>query len=185
MPKFNRAGRTFVALAAAALLSLVSAGCKGSSTTPSSTLSNIVVTNVCGASVIIYSDGVEKTTLETGTLATLSSVPAGSRLLEAKKADDGFLVYSQTLTIAPSTVNYVTIRGGASIHVTNQYGEILRIYGDESLVGDIGDQITLTIGRVPFGSHTYQAKKLSDATVVAEFTITVTDFSELTWTITP
>jgi len=179
------AGRALAALAAAALLSLTAAGCKHSSSTTASTLSSIIITNVCGADVKLYSDGVEKTTLVSGDVATLSSVPPGQRLLEAKKADDGFAVYSQMLTILPSTANYVTIRGGASVHVTNLYGQILRIYDGTSLVGDIGDQITLTMSKVAFGSHTYQAQKLSDGTVVAEFTIEVTDFSQFTWTITP
>jgi hypothetical protein len=185
MPKLNGAVPTFLALAAGAFLSLASAGCKSSSTAPANPLSSIVVTNVCGASVILYADGVEKTTLETGSLATLSSVTPGSRLLEAKKADDGFLVYSETLTIPASTTNYVTIRGGASIRVTNQSGQILRISLDDAVVGDIGDQITLTISKVPFGSHTYQAKTLVGGTLVSEFTVDVTDFSEFTWTITP
>jgi len=185
MRRLVKAAGAFAVLAAAAVLSLASAGCKSSSSTTPSTLATIVVTNVCGATVIIYTDGVEKTTLDTATLATLSSVPPGNRLLESKNSDDWFVVYSQTLAITPSTVNYVTIRGGASVHVTNLSGQILRIYEGGSLIGDIGDQITLTISRVAFGSHTYQAQKPSDATVVSEFTIDVTDFSQFTWTITP
>ncbi len=185
MPTPLTAGRALAALAAAALLSLASAGCKNSSSTSGNTLSTIIITNACGADIKIYTDGVEKNTLTAGSSATLSSVPAGQRLLEAKKADNGFVVYSQTLTILPSTANYVTIRGGASVRVTNQSGQILRIYDDTTLVGDIGDQLTQTIRGVGFGSHPYRAEKLSDGTVVAEFTIEVTDFSEYTWTITP
>lgn len=184
MSMFNRGGRIVMALAAA-VLALASAGCKNSSTSPTTTLASIVVSNLCGAAITIYTDGVQKTTMETGTAATLSGVPPGARLLEAKKSDDGFVVYSQTLTIAPSTINYVSIQGGASVRVTNQYGEILRIFGDQVLVGNIGDQITLTMSKIAFGSHTYQAKKLGDETVVAEFAVTVTDFSQSTWTITP
>lgn len=163
---------------------LASAGCK-SATSPESTLSSIVVYNYCGATVTPYLDGTAQAEIGNGGSATIGSVTAGSRLIEVKKTDDGLLILTKTLDIAASSTAYVTVEGGASVRVTNQYGEILSIYGDNFYVGDIGDQITQRILKVTFGTHVYQAKKKSDATVVAELTIDVTDLSEHVWTITP
>jgi hypothetical protein len=186
MPRQNKRGKALFAAVAAAsvILELVSAGCKDS-TGPESTLSSILVTNVCGAAVITYLDGTQKATIENTAQASIDNVAAGSRLLEAKKADDGLLVLTTTITIQASTTTYVTVGGPASVVVTNQYGEVLSIYEDDKYVGDIGDQITQTILHIPFGTHVFQAKKRSDGTVAAELTIIVNDLSDHTWIITP
>jgi hypothetical protein len=186
MPRLKKLGRTFAVLMAAGscFLMLASPGCK-SSTSPESTVASIVITNNCGASVSVWLDGAEKLIVENLAQDTIGSVAPGSRLLEVKKADDLLLILSQTLDVKASTTTYVTITGGASVRVTNQYGEILSIYDNDMYVGDIGDQITQTIRKVTFGTHVYQAKKKSDGTVAAEITIDVTDLTEYTWTITP
>jgi hypothetical protein len=186
MSRLNRRGRPCVSLIAvvSGMLLMAVAGCK-STTSPESTLSSIVVSNYCGAAVTAYMDGAEKATIENSAEFTINNVAAGSRLIEAKKADSGLLVLTTTLDVKASTTIYVSVTGGASVRVTNQYGEILSIYGDDAYVGDIGNQITQTILKVTFGTHVFQAKKKSDGTVVSELSIDVADLSEYTWTITP
>lgn len=165
------------------ILILSLAGCKGS-TTPSSTTSTIVVNNNCGATIMVYVDGTLKATIDDEAYATIDNVAEGSRLVEAKKADTGLLLTSSTLTIKVSTTTSMTVEGIAILHVTNQYGEILSIFQDTAYVGDIGDQITQNLSKVKFGTHTYEAKKKTDATVVATITFDVTDILEYSWTIT-
>jgi hypothetical protein len=186
MPRLIKRGCTSAALAVAAwgLLLLSSAGCKHS-TTPESTLSDIVVTNSCGASINVYLDGTQKATIDIGAQATVSNVAAGSHLVEAKKGDNGAVVLSTTVQIEASTTTYVTVEGAATVRVTNQYGEILGIYDGDSYVGDIGNQITQDILKVTFGSHDYKAEKKTDGTVVSEVTIDVADVTIYTWIITP
>jgi hypothetical protein len=186
MPGLKKPGRAFTALVAAGscFFMLASPGCK-STTSPEDTLSSIVVYNYCGATVTPYLDGIAQPDIGHTGNATIGNVAAGSRLIEIKKTDDGLLILTKTLDIAASSTVSLTVEGVVLVHVTNQYGEILSIYDGDSYVGDIGDQISQTIRKVTFGTHVYQAKKKSDATVVAELTIEVTDLSEHVWTITP
>ena len=187
LANLNRTGRAFVA--AALVLASASVGCKNSSSTSTSTESSILITNFCGTTVVVYCDGTQRSTIDTGSQATISSVAAGSRHLVVQTSDTGFVVLDETLTVVASATISVTVRGGASVRVTNLYGEILSIYEDTTLgttlIGDIGNQVTLTMSQIGFGSHTYQAQKKSDGTVVAQFSIDVSDFSQFTWTITP
>jgi hypothetical protein len=184
MPRLKKRGRSWAALMAAlsGLLLLTFIGCK--SPTSSDTTSSIVVNNSCGAKIDVYLDGTLKTTIENGSNATISSITAGSHQLEAKKSDTGVLIISLTLTIKASTSTTVTIRGPASLRITNLYGEILSIYMGDELVGDIGDQITQILPKVAFGAHVLSGKKKTDGTVAATVTIDVTDAIEYTWTIT-
>ncbi|MGA2361545.1 MAG: hypothetical protein ABSG73_03705 [Candidatus Aminicenantales bacterium] len=183
MARLKKPGRSGAALMAAlaGLLWLSSVSCKSS--TSSSTTGTITVTNSCGATIIVYLDGTSRATIETGSSDTIESVTIGSHLLEAKKSDTGVLINSRTLTVTTSGVS-VTIGGAASLRVTNQYGEILRIYLDASYLGDIGDQITQTIPYITFASHVFTAETKTSTTVVATITIDVTDVTQYTWTIT-
>jgi hypothetical protein len=185
MRRLSKQGRTAAAVLAAlsGILFLSFVGCKGS-TSPTSTTSNINVTNSCGATIMVYLDGALKATIENAANATIDNVAEGSRLVEAKKADTGVLISSKTIEIAKGTAYYVTIEGIVNVIVTNQYGEILGIYADSYYVGDIGDQITQNIPKVAFGSHVFEAKTKTDGTVVATTTIDVTDVIDYSWTIT-
>lgn len=186
MAKLNGTRRAFAALAAAAaVLALASAGCQNNTTAPTSPYGTFVLINACGAQVKAYVDGTEKATIETEAQVTVTNVLPGSRQLEIKKASDGLSIFNETLTIAANTVNYVSVRGIGTVQVTNLYGEVLSIYDGDAYIGDIGDQLTQTITRIDFGTHTYKAMKRSDGTKVAEVAIDIEDFTAHVWTITP
>jgi hypothetical protein len=168
--------------ALAGLLWLSAVSCK--STTSSDTAATITITNSCGATIVVYLDGTSRATIANGSSDTIESVTVGSHLLEVKTSGTGLLLRSETLTITASSSTSVTVLGAASLRVTNQYGEILRIYVDAAYLGDIGDQLTQTIPHLTFGSHVFTAYPKTEATEVATITINVTDVTEYTWTIT-
>jgi hypothetical protein len=173
-----------VPVALATIMSLPAAGCKGS-TTPESTVSQITVTNSCGAKIDIFLDGASQASIDDGSSYTIGSVTPGTRLLEVKKSDNGIVLLSTTITVAANLTYSVTVTGVARLTVTNHYGEILSIYVDAAYLGDIGDQLTQTIQKVRFGVHNLEAYKKSDGTIAATTSIEVTDAIEYTWVITP
>ncbi|MGD1008828.1 MAG: hypothetical protein ABR951_01615 [Candidatus Aminicenantales bacterium] len=183
MPRLKKPGRSGAALMAAmlGLFWLSSVSCKSPT---SSTTATITVINSCGATIILYLDGTQKATVESGSSDTLESITVGSHLIEAKKSDTGVLVSSKTVTVTAGAAVSVTIPGPASLRVTNQYGELLSIYLDGTYLGDIGDQITQTVLSITFGTHVFTAETKTSTTVVATVTINVTDVTTYTWTIT-
>ncbi|MGA2533422.1 MAG: hypothetical protein ABSG19_10345 [Candidatus Aminicenantales bacterium] len=184
MPRLKKPGRSGAALTAAVsgLLLLAMVGCK--SPTSTDTVSSLTITNSSGAKIDVYLDGTAKLSIDADASGTIQNIVAGSHLLEAKKSDSGALFFSVTMTITASTSNTVTIGGGASLRITNLYGEILSIFLDDSWMGDIGDQISATLLQITFGTHVFTAKTKTDGTVAATITINVTDAIEYTWTIT-
>jgi hypothetical protein len=171
-------------LALAVLLSLSTAGCKGS-TTPESTVGQITVTNSCGATIDVFLDGTKKATIDDGSYYTADSVTPGTHELVAQKSDNGSALLSTSFTVAANTTYSLTVEGVARLTFTNHYGEILSIYVDGVYLGDIGDQLTQTVRRVRFGAHDLEAYKKSDSTVAATTSIDVEEAIEYTWVITP
>jgi hypothetical protein len=77
----------------------------------------------------------------------------------------------------------LTIISEASLHVANEYGESLNIYGDGNLLSEIGSPATLIIENVLYGEHLFEAKKVSDGTTAASITIDFTENKAYFWTI--
>jgi hypothetical protein len=171
-------------LALALLLSLSTAGCKGS-TAPEGAVGQITVTNSCGATIDIFLDGARKATIDDGSYYTADSVTPGTHQLEVQKSDNGAVLISTALTVAANAIYSLTVEGVARLTITNHYGEILSIYVDDVYLGDIGDQLTQTVRKVRFGAHDLEAHRKSDDTVVATTSIDVEEAIEYTWVITP
>jgi len=167
-----------------AILSLTSANCKSNSDPDDGLAANIHVTNTCGKTVDVFMDGAKQFSVETGLSSTISTVPAGSHLVEAKVTETETVVRSETLDIVLGYDYAFAVYGPSTIAVTNSYGEILKISMDETYVGDIGVALTQTIRRVKFGEHKMKAAKRSDGTDVASLTIDVSEVKDYVWIIT-
>lgn len=176
-------GRRTAAGALSGILVLFLIGCKSASG-PTSTVTSVLIANQCGATVDIYMDGTSKFTLADGANNLIENVSQGSHLFEAKKSDNGNLVYSSTLNILTGSSYSIAVSGAASVLITNRYGEILKIYVNDAYLGDIGDQASQTAARVRFGSYKYSASRKSDGTAVATTNIDVTEVKEYGWIIT-
>jgi hypothetical protein len=185
MSRPKKPGRKIAAVAGALsgilLLSLM--GCKSASS-PTSVASSVLIANQCGATVDIFMDGTSKFTIADGASNSVENVSQGSYLFEAKKSDNGNLVYSTTLDVQAGASYSLSVSGAATVLITNRYGEILKIYANDVYLGDIGDQVSQTVSRVRFGSYKYSASRKSDGTVVATTSIDVTEVKEYGWVIT-
>jgi hypothetical protein len=164
-------------------LSVVPA-CKDS-TTPGLTIGSILIYNYCGATVDIYLDGLFRTQILSNSYDSIDDVSPGSRGIEAFLEGTQTLVSEKTYEVEAGVQYTFYVYGGATILVTNQFGEILKIYMDDTYVGDIGDNLSQTIYLVPFGTRALVAKKRIDDTEVATTSIDVQDVIEYTWVIVP
>jgi hypothetical protein len=166
-----------------AVACLLGAGCKSSTTSP--TVGTISLTNQSGTQIVVYLDGTLELTLDNGAEGTISNVAPGTHQLVAKRADNGFLLKSWSLSVQAGGIYAMTIAGAASLLVTNNFSEILSIYQDGIYVGDIGPQVNETIYEISFGVHQFQAETKTDGTVVASTSIDFSDTVQYTWVISP
>jgi hypothetical protein len=159
-------------------------GCKDA-TTPDVTVGSILVYNYSGATVDIYMDGVFRTQIAANSYDSIDDIIPGSRDVEAFLEGTQTLVSEKTIEVEAGLQYTFYVYGGATILVTNQFGEILKIYMDDTYVGDIGNNISQSIYLVPFGTRVLVAKKRSDDTEVATISIDVQELIEYTWVIVP
>jgi hypothetical protein len=161
-----------------------STNCKNS-TEPDEVLAvDVYAINRTGGTIDVFMDGIFRLTLEDDTNETIPAVTPGTHLFEARLSGTDIILYSASLELGEDVEYYLWIEGPATIEVTNEYGEILSIYMDFHYIGDIGLNITQSIRRVKLGTRELEAKKKTDGTVVATFTVEVTDGTDYSWTIT-
>ncbi len=157
--------------------------CKSPESPDGDLTGRIIAANDCGATVDIYMDGVFKLFLDDKTKFDVASVNLGSYFLEAKLKDTETVVRAATIDVVASAEFYFIIEGPSTLSITNQYGEILKIYMDEEYLGDIGSDLTQTVRKFRFGTHELEAKRRSDGETVASASIEVNEIKEYTWTI--
>ena len=147
-------------------------------------MARIVVNNICGATVDIYMDGTFQTSVANNADGGIADVELGTYQLEAIKSGSDIVVFSSTLEIDFEREYIWVIEGKAGFAITNQTGEIVRLFIDDRDGGQITDKSTKTVSEVPFGEHLLEAKELNSDTVVATTTINVELIQIYPWTIT-
>ena len=167
-------------LLAAVMLVLID--CKNS-TSNEEPQANILVSNECGAALDVFMNGDYKFSLEYREYNTIQNVATVTHELVAKMKGTETLVLAETVEIISLTEHVWTVLSSADLTIANQYGETLNIYGDGSLQGEIDDGQAETLGRIPYGEHVMEARKL-DGTVVASITLLFDENKEYIWTIT-
>jgi hypothetical protein len=159
-------------------------GCKDA-TTPVANIGSIVAYNYCGMTVDVYLDGVYRTKVADQDYETVVEIPPGSHKIQAFMEDTQNLIAEGTYEVEAAMQYAFYVYGVATITVTNQFGEILRIYMDDVYVGDIGNNITQTIYMVPFGTRALVAKRRSDDTEAATTSIDIVAIADYPWIILP
>ena len=130
-------------------------------------------------------DGTVQFTIENGNANTITGVTAGSHSFEVTKSDNGNVLYTDTFTVQGGATYSINVEGAATISVTNNYGQLLRIFKNDVYLGDIADGLTQAIAKVKFNTYTLEAKLKDEDTVVATTSFVVTEIQDYPWTITP
>lgn len=181
----KRSGRVPTAFVAFLVIALsVIPACK-EPTAPVANIGSIVANNRCGATVDVYLDGVNRVKVEANESETIVEIIPGSHTVRAYLEGTQDLVAEGIYEVEAAVQYQFYIYGIATITVTNQFGEILKIYMDDTYVGDIGNNITQTIYRVPFGTRAMVAKRRSDDTEAATASIDVIAVADYPWVIVP
>ena len=164
------------------LLALTS--CK-STTSPEveATTARMTVNNDCGIAVDIYMDKNFQFSVEYQESETILDISIGEHEVEAKNKVTEIVLSSLSVELLEPREYILTIQSEASVHITNEYGESLNIYGDGDLLSDIGSLGTLIIENVLYGVHLLEAKKVSDGTTVASISIDFAENKAYFWTI--
>ncbi len=160
------------------------AGCKNS-TGPDDFLANIIASNDCGIAVDVFLDNTLQFSLENQKSDAIENVSQGIHELLAKKKSDGAEIFSDTIDISRSGNYNWIIESPADVRLVNSYGELLSVYADGSLLGDLEDQTSQVIQNIPYGKHRFDAVRKSDNTLVKSIEIDIQENKEYTWTITP
>ena len=135
----------------------------------------ITVSNECGVALDIFMDNNFQFSVEYQESNNIPNVSLGEHEFEAKKKGTEVLMSYISVELTETTNFVLTILSEASLHINNEYGESLNIYGDGDLLSDIGSPATLIIENILYGEHLFEAKKVSDGTEVASISI---DFAE-------
>jgi len=147
------------------------------------TEAKITVNNDCGVTVDVYMDKNFQFSVEYQESKTIRNVSLGNHEFEAKREGTETVLSSLSVELT-ETVDFVwTLQSEASIHVTNEYGETLNIYGDDNLLSEIGSSATLIVENVLYGVHLFEATKVSDGTAVASISIDFDENKAYFWTI--
>jgi hypothetical protein len=146
-------------------------------------VTDLVIDNQCGVAVDIFMDGTYLFSIEYLENKTAEDVAQGSHFLEAKKRGTGIIVASITQEVVGGGNLLWIVETSASITVTNEFGEELRIYANGTYIGNLADKQSDTVANVIYATHQFDANKASDNTNVASHTFNVVDNIEYTWTI--
>ena len=144
---------------------------------------NITVTNECGVAVDIYMDNNLQFSVEYQESRTIQNVSLGDHEFLAKKKGTQTVLSSLSVELTEITDFLWTLQSEASMHVTNEYGESLNIYGDGNLLSEISSPATLVIENVLYGNRLFEAKKVSDGTIVASLNTDIAENKAYFWTI--
>ncbi len=166
------------------ILLAVQAGCNNS-TGPDDFLANIIASNDCGIAVDIFLDNELQFSLENQESKAIEKVSQGIHVLLAKKKSDGIEVFSDMIDVSRSGNYNWIIESPADVKLVNSYGDLLSVYADGSLLGDLEDQTSQVIQNIPYGKHRFDAVRKSDNTLVKSTEIDIQENKEYTWTIIP
>jgi hypothetical protein len=164
------------------ILLLAQGGCKGS-TGPDDFLANIIASNDCGVALDIFFDNALQFSLENQESKAIEEVSQGIHELMAKKKTDGAVVFSDIIDVSQSGDYNWIIESPADVKIANAYGELLTVYADGSVLGDIEDQTSQVIQNVPFGVHKFDAVRKSDNILIKSIEIDIQENKEYIWTI--
>lgn len=158
--------------------------CK-STTSPDvvATTARMTVNNDCGIAVDIYMDKNFQFSVEYQESRTITNISLGENEFEAKNKGTEIVLSYLTVELLEPSEYVLTIQSEASFHISNEYGESLNIYGDGDLLSDIGSPATLIIENVLYGEHLFEAKKVSDGSIVASISIDFAENKAYFWTI--
>ena len=145
---------------------------------------NVIIDNQCGVRVDVFLDGVYKFSLDYQANNEIENVELGTHVFTAQVAGTQNVVATITFNVSAYNDFLWAIETSASIVISNLYGESLSIYADGGYVGELADQQTETMPKVPFGDHQLEAQKSSDGTTVATLLISVNENKEYNWNIT-
>jgi hypothetical protein len=144
---------------------------------------NITVSNECGIAVDVYMDKNFQFSVEYLESKTIRDVALGDHEFEAKKKGTETLLSFLSVELTERVDFVWTLESEASLHVANEYGETLDIYGDDNLISDIDALGTLIIENVLLGEHAFKALRQSDQTEIASITIDFTENVPYFWTV--
>lgn len=144
---------------------------------------NVYVYNECGVALDIFMDGNFQFSVEFSNSDVIENVTEGLHVFEAKKKGTDELITSDSIEITPGRNYEWRIRSLASLKVTNEYGETLSIYANDTYLGDIDDQESQSVSNFPYGEYQLKALRTSDDTQVASTTINIVEDIEYLWTI--
>jgi hypothetical protein len=139
------------------------------------TTARITVNNDCGVAVDIFMDKNFQFSIEYQESKTIQNVSVGEHEFDAKSKGTEIVLSNVSVDLFKPQDYVLTIKSEASLHVTNEYGESLNIYGDGNLLSEIGPSATLIIESVLYGERLLEAKKVSDGTLAVSTRI---DFAE-------
>ena len=165
------------------LSSFLSGSCKSPNSSNERLTTQVTVYNTCGAAVDVSMDGNLQVSIAIDSIEIIRNVVKGSHLFEAKTTGTGIAVYSVTIDVVTNQLYSLVIEGPGKINVVNQYGETLKIYGDDTYLFDLDNAATKAITGVTFGTHAFKATKKSDGTTAASTSFSIVDAREYAWTI--
>lgn len=159
-------------------------GCKSpNSPEEGRTTARMTVNNDCGVAVDIFMDKNFQFSIEYQESNTIQNISVGEHEFDAKKKGTEIVLSNVTVNLLGPRDYLLTIISEASLHISNEYGESLNIYGDGNLMSEIGSPATLIIENILYGEHLFEAKKVSDGTVVASISIDFVENKAYFWTI--
>lgn len=150
---------------------------------PEAEKATVYVYNEYGVALDIFMDGNFKFSVEFSDSDVIENVEPGLHVFEAKKIGTDEIIASDSMEIAAGGNYEWTIMSLASLKVTNEYGETLSIYANDTYLGDIDDQESQSVSNFPYGEYQLKALRTSDETEVASTTINIVEDKEYLWTI--
>lgn len=144
---------------------------------------NIIVINDCGVALDIYMNGSFQFSVEYKDRSTIRNLSLGSYEFEAKKKGTEIEIMSLTVELLAAIDYEWTIQSSANLHISNEYGETLSIFGDGNLLSDVDSPGILVIQNILLGERLLEAKRPSDSAVVASTTIDISENKNYFWTI--
>ena len=147
------------------------------------TTARMTVSNDCGVAVDIFMDKTLQFSVEYQESKIIQNISVGEHEFEAKNKDTEIVLSNVTVDLFEPRDYVLTITSEASLHITNDYGESINIYGDGNLLSNIGSPGTLIIENVLYGVHLFEATKVSDGTAIASISIDFAENKAYFWTV--
>lgn len=165
------------------ILLLTSIRCKSPTSPNGQGEADIIVYSEYDETLDIYMDGNFMFSIGYKSSIEIDDVTLEDHELEAKEADTGIVIDSETIEVEENTDYSWTIDDPPDINVTNNSGKTLKIYMDGEYQFDLVDEENRWIIDVPFGQRFLKAIRASDGKEVASITLHVDENKDYSWTI--